>query len=142
MSCHVDCTYSISSADAAACGAVGCSVATGAVVVVVVSFAGASSDAPFLVNLEKSPMSRASVLYRASFQETFRASFVHLYRKKGAQKVPKKEKGGRRRNILNTKVFQHLGVERDVLDFFFDRDFFDLETSRPYGMFFIRRMDG
>ena len=71
--------YSISSADAAACGALGCSVATEAVVVVVVSFAGASSDAPFLVNLEKSPMSRASDLCRASFQKLFQLSFVHLF---------------------------------------------------------------
>lgn len=53
--------------------------------------------------------------------------------------MPKKEKGGRRRNILNTKVFQHLGVERDVLDFFFDRDFFDLE--KVVHNFFIE-MDG
>ena len=66
-----------------ACGAVGCSVATGAVVVVV-SFAGASSDASFLVNLEKNPMSRASVLCRASFQNV-------LPRKKVLKKVPKEE---------------------------------------------------
>ena len=96
-------------------------MATGAVVVVVVSFAGASSDAPFLVNLEKSPMSRASVLCRASFQETFRASFVT--RKKVLKKCQKRKR--RKEEEYFKFRFSAFGGQK-----------------RPHGMFFIRRIFG